>query len=71
MLLPGLCSHRCFVCALHVPGAALRVGDPTGRQFRFNLATEEDLVTSGVVVGLLMWWAAAAMLSPDSTVVMC
>ncbi len=71
VLLPGLSTHLAVVCDLRVPEAALRVRDPTGRQFRFDVAGTPCLQAAGVMVGLLLWWAAAAGLDPDSTVLLC
>ena len=71
VLLPGLSSHLAVVCDLRVPEAALRVRDPTGRQFRFDVAGAPCLRAAGVMVGLLLWWAASARLDPDATVLLC
>jgi hypothetical protein len=70
-LLPGLSTHKALQCDLTIPGSALRPVDPAGRQFRFQQATAEAMANAAALTGLLLWWATAAGLSPDSTVLLC
>jgi hypothetical protein len=70
-LLPGLSTHKALQCDLTIPGSALRPVDPAGRQFRFQQATAEALQHAAAMIGLLLWWATAAGLPPDSAVLLC
>lgn len=69
--LPGISTHMALVVDLALPTAHLSPLDPTGRQFRFNRATEQQLGAAREFVALYSWWGCAAGLTPDGVVRLC
>lgn len=70
-LLPGLSTHLCLQCDLFIPAASFVPLDPTGRQFRFQQASDPQLHAASSAIALALWWAQAIGLPPDRAVTLC
>lgn len=67
---PGLSTHRALVVDIVIPLARFPLADPSGRRFLYRLVPPDVVPAMGIAVSLCVWWAVAACMDANATLLL-